>query len=201
MTSSGAAGSDLARAETPSNVVDLTSSDYGSDIDVDIDDPTLPVYGVGSHNSSDDAPARQLEREVDVAMTTGAVEAVGPRQASLVISTGANPESTTTLSATPTSIASQERRRSPQEAERSRYYPYPTSTLRVARGSGSRPRPGRSGRSSPTAPRGSLGPRHDEEATSPAEFTVARWQPDAEVTLCPICRSQFTWVTRKHHCR
>lgn len=33
------------------------------------------------------------------------------------------------------------------------------------------------------------------------EFALPRWQPDAEVTLCPICNTQFsTWV-RKHHCR
>ncbi|KAM7194273.1 FYVE zinc finger domain containing protein [Naviculisporaceae sp. PSN 640] len=33
------------------------------------------------------------------------------------------------------------------------------------------------------------------------DFVLPRWQPDAEVTYCPICRTQFsTWV-RKHHCR
>lgn len=28
-----------------------------------------------------------------------------------------------------------------------------------------------------------------------------RWQPDAEVTYCPICRTQFNFFIRKHHCR
>lgn len=30
---------------------------------------------------------------------------------------------------------------------------------------------------------------------------LPRWQPDAEVTYCPICRSQFSFFIRKHHCR
>ncbi|KAK7970049.1 FYVE zinc finger-domain-containing protein [Apiospora saccharicola] len=34
-----------------------------------------------------------------------------------------------------------------------------------------------------------------------SEFTLPRWQPDAEVTLCPICRTQFSIFVRKHHCR
>lgn len=33
------------------------------------------------------------------------------------------------------------------------------------------------------------------------EFAVPRWQPDAEVTLCPICNTQFSIWVRKHHCR
>ncbi|KAJ4144979.1 hypothetical protein LMH87_003844 [Akanthomyces muscarius] len=33
------------------------------------------------------------------------------------------------------------------------------------------------------------------------EFVVPRWQPDVEVTLCPICNTQFSIWVRKHHCR
>lgn len=33
------------------------------------------------------------------------------------------------------------------------------------------------------------------------EFVLPRWQPDAEVTLCPICNTQFSIWVRKHHCR
>ncbi|PFH58477.1 hypothetical protein XA68_13619 [Ophiocordyceps unilateralis] len=30
---------------------------------------------------------------------------------------------------------------------------------------------------------------------------IPRWQPDAEVTYCPICNAQFSIFVRKHHCR
>ncbi|PNY28038.1 E3 ubiquitin-protein ligase PIB1 [Tolypocladium capitatum] len=33
------------------------------------------------------------------------------------------------------------------------------------------------------------------------EFALPRWQPDAEVTYCPICHAQFSIFVRKHHCR
>ncbi|KXJ85917.1 hypothetical protein Micbo1qcDRAFT_153554 [Microdochium bolleyi] len=36
---------------------------------------------------------------------------------------------------------------------------------------------------------------------STSEFILPRWQPDAEVTLCPICSTQFGIFVRKHHCR
>ncbi|OAA67506.1 Zinc finger, FYVE-type [Cordyceps fumosorosea ARSEF 2679] len=40
--------------------------------------------------------------------------------------------------------------------------------------------------------------RHRREVP---EFSLPRWQPDAEVTLCPICHTQFSIWVRKHHCR
>ncbi len=33
------------------------------------------------------------------------------------------------------------------------------------------------------------------------EYSLPRWQPDAEVTYCPICNAQFSIFVRKHHCR
>ena len=33
------------------------------------------------------------------------------------------------------------------------------------------------------------------------EYVVPKWQPDAEVSSCPICRRPFTFFFRKHHCR
>lgn len=38
-------------------------------------------------------------------------------------------------------------------------------------------------------------PQNAEVASPP------RWQPDAEVTYCPICNAQFSIFVRKHHCR
>lgn len=34
-----------------------------------------------------------------------------------------------------------------------------------------------------------------------SEVMVPRWQPDSEVTQCPICNASFGWLNRKHHCR
>ncbi|OTA98475.1 hypothetical protein M426DRAFT_325948 [Hypoxylon sp. CI-4A] len=34
-----------------------------------------------------------------------------------------------------------------------------------------------------------------------AGISLPRWQPDSEVTYCPICRTQFSFFVRKHHCR
>ncbi|KAI0842963.1 FYVE-domain-containing protein [Hypoxylon sp. FL0890] len=39
------------------------------------------------------------------------------------------------------------------------------------------------------------------ERRSPQEITLPRWQPDSEVTYCPICHTQFSFFVRKHHCR
>lgn len=42
---------------------------------------------------------------------------------------------------------------------------------------------------------------HDADDRSQSEFVLPRWQPDAEVTYCPICQTQFSIFVRKHHCR
>lgn len=47
-------------------------------------------------------------------------------------------------------------------------------------------------RSSPTLP---------SAQDSLMEYTLPRWQPDSEVTHCPICGIQFNLWYRKHHCR
>eukprot|EP01135_Chromosphaera_perkinsii_P011221 Nk52_evm2s2367 gene=Nk52_evmTU2s2367 len=36
---------------------------------------------------------------------------------------------------------------------------------------------------------------------TPSLQSTANWVPDASVTHCPICRTEFGWFTRKHHCR
>lgn len=34
-----------------------------------------------------------------------------------------------------------------------------------------------------------------------SDIQLPRWQPDAEITYCPICHTQFSFFVRKHHCR
>ena len=44
------------------------------------------------------------------------------------------------------------------------------------------------------------GPR-PQAGRQPSEIVLPRWQPDSDVTYCPICHAQFSIFVRKHHCR
>lgn len=44
-------------------------------------------------------------------------------------------------------------------------------------------------------------PQYLEGGRRTSDIQLPRWQPDAEVTLCPICHTQFSFFVRKHHCR
>lgn len=41
----------------------------------------------------------------------------------------------------------------------------------------------------------------NREEESGQDITLPRWQPDSEVSSCPICHNIFTFWYRKHHCR
>lgn len=91
----------------------------------------------------------------------------------------------------------------------------------VASGSGSRPEQGArpsQQQSSDTQPAGSsidnaidlssspeLSRRQSERSSrqpnNRVEYNLPRWQPDSEVSHCPICNTQFSFFYRKHHCR
>ena len=34
-----------------------------------------------------------------------------------------------------------------------------------------------------------------------SDIVLPRWQPDSDVSQCPVCGRQFTFLYRKHHCR
>ncbi len=40
-----------------------------------------------------------------------------------------------------------------------------------------------------------------ESLNSGREIILPKWQPDSEISECPICSRQFTFWFRKHHCR
>lgn len=49
--------------------------------------------------------------------------------------------------------------------------------------------------------RGSYQQQRPMNSGGPSDVSRPRWQPDAEVTICPICHTQFSIFVRKHHCR
>ncbi|KAI1609509.1 FYVE zinc finger-domain-containing protein [Exophiala viscosa] len=52
----------------------------------------------------------------------------------------------------------------------------------------------------PTTPqRSSLSRRTSSHSSR--RYVVPPWQPDSEVSECPICKRPFTWMFRRHHCR
>jgi hypothetical protein len=57
--------------------------------------------------------------------------------------------------------------------------------------------PGYHGHALPPAPR----QRTHNGSRRPSDAGPPRWVPDAEVTYCPICQTQFSFFVRKHHCR
>jgi hypothetical protein len=44
-------------------------------------------------------------------------------------------------------------------------------------------------------------PTQDSPRDRSREVVLPRWQPDSEVSKCPICGTQFNFWYRKHHCR
>jgi hypothetical protein len=45
------------------------------------------------------------------------------------------------------------------------------------------------------------GPRGQEFRGQQGDVLLPRWQADNEVSHCPVCRNQFSFFYRKHHCR
>ena len=45
------------------------------------------------------------------------------------------------------------------------------------------------------------GPPSAGLARRQSDIVLPRWQPDSDVTQCPVCGRFFTFLFRKHHCR
>lgn len=73
-----------------------------------------------------------------------------------------------------------------------RYDPAPHSSSRASADEGSL-------RGLPPVKRHSSNMQHPVSTTR--EVILPKWQPDSEVSDCPICLRQFTFWFRKHHCR
>lgn len=43
--------------------------------------------------------------------------------------------------------------------------------------------------------------RREDESSRRGSDQLPRWQPDHEVTKCPVCGNVFNFWTRRHHCR
>ncbi|KAM0720358.1 hypothetical protein Q7P37_004494 [Cladosporium fusiforme] len=103
---------------------------------------------------------------------------------------------------------SSDRKRRLTTAEPGRDYPYvaPGST-RAAAVDMSTPPPRQQGhmRGHTTGSAGYLtNPARRQSITSQRQsidLMPPPWQPDAEVTQCPVCEQEFTFLFRKHHCR
>jgi hypothetical protein len=39
------------------------------------------------------------------------------------------------------------------------------------------------------------------EVRRQSDIVLPPWQPDSEVSQCPVCKKPFTFLYRKHHCR
>lgn len=58
------------------------------------------------------------------------------------------------------------------------------------------------GSSPPASMRPGVPPQPNRTSSNRSRgYIVPAWQPDAEVSECPICKRQFTFLFRRHHCR
>ncbi|KAF7190484.1 Zinc finger FYVE domain-containing protein 21, partial [Pseudocercospora fuligena] len=122
--------------------------------------------------------------------------------------------------------ADRKRRHTGSEPQR-REYPYPTYNGRPSDIQGSARFPSQDGNSrdtaidltsspgqprpQPTRPPISRMPGSDDSRGGPgggaafgrreSDIVLPRWQPDNEVTKCPVCDTEFSLLYRRHHCR
>lgn len=101
---------------------------------------------------------------------------------------------------------SSDRKRRLTTAEQGRGYPYvtPGTTRAAAIDLTSPPRQQGHMRGHTTGSVGFTAPARRESDMSrrrSSDLMPPPWQPDAEVTKCPVCHQEFGFLFRKHHCR
>ncbi|KXS95297.1 hypothetical protein AC578_5985 [Pseudocercospora eumusae] len=89
--------------------------------------------------------------------------------------------------------ADRKRRHTGSEPQR-REYPYPTYNGRPPSQTGHSRDTAIDLTSSPAQPAAAFGRRE-------SDMVLPRWQPDNEVTKCPVCDTEFSLLYRRHHCR
>lgn len=183
---------ELDSAPRPRSQPDGTDNDTGSVRGTTPDGPGSVQATTAASTVEADLSGRQdgPSREVDDASSDEELAQRIPRFTLLeaLSETRMRPGEDGALPSNPAVERGEASQQSPQDQANSRPLPANPSTLR---GNAPAFRP-----SAPTPPaRPTSRPRTGHEVALP------RWQPDAEVTLCPICNTQFSFFVRKHHCR
>lgn len=180
------------------------------------DDPENTEDEDASQTTAPDGEEQEAADGEHIATDSGNAATLGGRTTSLPIrtsSTEAGPEPEGTSTQPGSESSSTPRRRTSSRSTRqfvspdgqlvsleSIMFPRRSSSIRQSTSHQS-PSSRRRSLHQPLSPPQERWERPDGSRQETPEFVLPRWQPDAEVTLCPICNTQFSIWVRKHHCR
>lgn len=197
-------------------------TESGNALVVDTSDNTVDAPDVGSQAENEEAPSpTATPQTVTTSSGNDPLENLGetqpdtvPEQAQasasnpVVSSGGSGPPEAASSQVEPTPLAGvvSELGQEPQEQPPQTGAPLPNSHPEPTSAASSRP-----SSSSSSTRSGQLISSAGQQAARRAaamavsrratEFALPPWQPDSEVTQCPICGAVFSFFNRKHHCR